>query len=245
MNAASTETTPHTDSRAKQPPRGSLLRGVAMFTSLAVLIVVFHAPLLRHVYSYLVVNQPVSRSSFAVIGDGDSKIWVAASNLYRAGMVRGILVLNNVDRPTIRAGIQPSLLDVVRPALKRHGVPYADVHSIQIKANTLVENIKDIDQWLGARGKSAIYVAPAHRSRYCRNAIDLVLGEKSESFTVHAVQTAQYDTQCWWKSRSGVTAVFSSYLCLFSIWNGDMSQAKSQEWDPDEYVDALVDQAQS
>jgi hypothetical protein len=244
VNVLSTLTAGHTEERSPPKPRRWLLPAVAV-TTLAALLGVFHAPVLRLVYSYLVVDQPVAAVDFAVIGDGDSKIWVAAAQLYRSGMVQGVLVVNNINRPTIRAGIQPSLLEAVRPVLIRHGVAAVDIHEVPIDANTLVENIHSIDHWVQDHGRSAIYLAPAHRSRYCRNAIDLVLGNGGQQYTVDAVSTGRYDGRTWWRTRSGVTAVFSSYLCLLSVWNGDMNRAESKEWDPDEYVESLLNPADS
>ncbi len=223
------------------PRRRGRLRKAHVFAALvAVLAVVFHAPILRVVESLLVVNEPRVPTEFAVIISHNE--WgETAFDLWHDKEVETIVLFQGREPRPVRVGAVPSFVVIGRQELINRGVPDRAIAVIRSEAMTHQQAFRDVDRWLQHRPDAhATVLVPRHGTRYSRWVIDSVL-EKDRADRLHVASppVRSFDETVWWQSRTGVKKIIHGYLRLGHFLYFGESNALIDEWDPDEYERSL------
>jgi hypothetical protein len=162
--------------------------------------------ILTAVANLLVVADAVTAADLAVVtpesgAAGD----LQASDLYRNGTVKGILVLVPtplpVDRELKRRGVHYPNLAV--DTLIQLGVPSSAISTLEAGEGGTTENTTALSKWVlaGKRPRVIVIVSPTHARRY-RRALNRVWPATAPPPTVTPTRYAQFQPQDWWRSRA-------------------------------------------
>ncbi|MBI2479433.1 MAG: hypothetical protein HYV60_12615, partial [Planctomycetia bacterium] len=176
-----------------------------------------------YVYTFLIVHEPFQHAEVVLIADGATGFFDVAAQLYQAGQVRRIAIVNSDCHRAIRMGILPGLAETARDELVARGVPSEIIAVIPASGFTFPENLPNIHDWMLEQDVERIVIlCPECRGRQARFAINSLLPERSASRTiVYSVPQERFDVRRWWLSRSGLRTVFDAYFRLgFSYCGG-------------------------
>jgi hypothetical protein len=207
----------------------------------AVLLLVFHAPLLRFAAGLLVVDDPLpSTPPYVVIFGGDRRFDVAA-DLCRRGAARGVVLIEGYPERLVREGILPPRHEFAQQTLVSRGVGQDSITILTGGARSEWHAARLLAGWISRRPDASVAVlCDRFESRRQKRIIAAALGaDKMRSVSVRALSDRRFDERNWWTSREGVKWVFIcavgaayDYLC----GEPDLS---SPDWSPDEYEQTL------
>lgn len=203
-------------------------RGLAVLLIAAGLVLLFHAPLLRGVWNFLVVEAPFpDKSDVPAVRASDVETVRGIVELHRRGLADRVLLPPASLRLTDELGLTEPTPVETRRELESRGVPAAMVDDFKADGFGLRFTAYAVGDYLGRNpGKRLTIVTPRLQGRYVRRVFDEVLADDlSARVTYFSVRPLQYDEARWWTSRLAVQRVFQAYLQLLMEVTTDLPQA--------------------
>ncbi len=206
--------------------QGSPLARWAVVLSSAVMFLAFtHAPILRQIGFFLVVEDPLQPAAAIVPLGGQIPFReIEAAKLYRDGWAPVIFIVAARPREEAKAlekmGIKMSeQWDLRREVLLRQGVPGSAIVAPQGEAIGTLEELGVVYQALGAKDSSVILVTSKYHTRRTRLTWDYVTGGRSKA-VVRAAAQDPFDPKQWWRERRFFLSVVREYLGLINYYSG-------------------------
>jgi hypothetical protein len=202
---------------------------------------VFRAPLLQSAGGFLVINEPFPAPDYVLLLDGDRR-FDRAAELFHAGTVAEVLVIEARPNRLERQGLVPTRVEDAQRELRARKVPPGSFHVILGQAFTDWDRARCLSGWLGQHPDANLVVlCDALGSRRLRHIFHRVLGsEKSRQVHLQPLAHPWLEGVNWWQYRDGLVAVGTAYLRLGFVWLcAEGAQDAWREWDPEEYERAL------
>ena len=203
---------------------------------------IFHAPLLRGLAGFLIVDQPTGDYDCVCVcawGDnpnGDRCYDVAADLVRRKPSCRVLLVAPTPNRLE-EIGAISSLASKTRRALFARGVPQDAVSVLPGERWNDWATARALAGWLHDHpGNSAVLLCDQFHSAQLRRVLDAVLDSaNAASVRVRALASREYDNTNWWTRRCGYRAFGGSWLLRFQSWFDSGDAAQTPERNADDY----------
>lgn len=190
-------------------------RRVGRWFLAAVLIslVVFHAPILRGVGEFLVIDASFQAGDLLVVRN-DPESLTAAAQFFQSGTYDQILLQPNRPRRTDELGITESTIDEARRELRSRGVPEERIEAVGAAHDGLTDRVREICTSIQDRpGRRVALVALQYEGAAVQRLVRTYLPTSMlEQVAVTSQPSPQFDGRRWWTSRRGVQSVFRGYL---------------------------------
>jgi hypothetical protein len=213
------------------------------YVTLAVVIAiacVCHAPLLRGLAGFLIVDQPTDNYDYICLSpwgqspNGDHCYDVAAE-LFRKKPACRFLLIEPAPNRLEAIGAVPSFASLDWRELHARGVPQEAITILRgqrwndwATAHALADWTRDHS------GHSIVLLCGQFHSAQMRRALDDVLTPTAAATVhIHALPNRQHDDTNWWTRRSGYRAFAEGWLLRFQGWlaGGDMRQTPARTAD--------------
>lgn len=209
--------------------------------AVAVLLLVFHAPLLRAVGGFLVVGDaPAATDAVVLGGDSDPSVFDDLARMVRRGDTREVLVFDDRSSRLVRLGIVPAPETVARREMAARGVAPGAITVLTGEYPTAWAGARRLRGWMESHPESrVVVVADQFGSRGSRHLTRRVLGpDLAARVSWWPRPDPRFDPSNWWRSRQGVVAVGGAYVALTHAYLfGEPPEA--ERWDPDRYESQL------
>jgi hypothetical protein len=226
-------------------------RSAGRFVSLAVvaiLVLVFHAPLLRLVLAIVIVHEPLPARVDAVLlyRDGDDRHGVAAG-WFRHGFITTILLPRELPNRNVALGILPAKDTFDRQRLEDLGVSSATIYCLDTES--LDPHYRGewrfarlLGDWLQTHPEStAVVLCRRFETRLTRQIIRRVLPPEAAQRTyVHGLPSLAYDERTWWRSRQASVQMFHALLGLAYAQCAGEDLVEPITWDVDTLERQLI-----
>jgi hypothetical protein len=175
------------------------------------LALVFHVPLLRSVGRALMVQEPDGKFDAVVVLGGDHRMDVV-EEMMTADQVHEIWMIEGYPSYLVTAEILPRPIEVATAELTDAGI--SPERLVAIREDEAV-GMADFARVVAARIRQApdtrlLIVCGAFDARYVQWVFDDVLGGRfAGQFSVLGLPYDDFDTNQWWRSRSGLKQVFN------------------------------------
>jgi hypothetical protein len=237
--------TPESDSSPAQPvstaSKARRRRWTVAVCSLLV-VIVFHAPLLRLAVSPLVDGDEPRAADYLFVYSGDGR-FDRAAEAYRCGDATRILVLDRPATRLVRLGILRSRAEECRHELARRGVPEESVLLIPGAANTPWQTARCLEAWLRDNPRHDVrLLCDRFASGDLRYVMSRILGaDERQRVAIEGLADRRYDNTNWWRSRAGWrgTGGAACELAYDRLRGEDPDPRPSQEFDPQAFERAL------
>lgn len=203
-------------------------RGRWVVAAALLLLVAFHAPLLRQVGEGLMTEPPAGKFDAVLILSGDHRLQ-AAVDLLESGRVGQIWLMEGRPDYVVAAGILPSEVESVRDRLAEMGVPGSQ---IEILGDLEVDDLPDAVRLLGARLETQpdlrlMIICGALSGRHVQYVLqDVLEPDAADRISILGLPYDRFPMQRWWRSRSGLKQVFNELCALgFTLVAGTEPQA--------------------
>ena len=187
-----------------------VLRTLLTLIALAVVLVVFHRPLLNAAGRYLIVADPLEKADVIVVLSGgrrDERVRQAA-DLYRAGYAPRVLLSGGealMDLPT------PDLLKL---QAGKHGIPESAL-LFEAASTSTAEQAKFLRPILEQHGfRRAIVVTSSFHTRRTRYLFHRAFDGSAVEIRVYPVQQDFFNPVNWWTRESDTETVVLEYIKL-------------------------------
>src|SRR3990172_1079947 len=187
-----------------------VLRTLLTLIALAVVLVVFHRPLLNAAGRYLIVADPLEKADVIVVLSGgrrDERVRQAA-DLYRAGYAPRVLLSGGealMDLPT------PDLLKL---QARKHGIPESAL-LFEAASTSTAEQAKFLRPILEQHGfRRAIVVTSSFHPRRTRYLFHRAFDGSAVEIRVYPVQQDFFNPVNWWTRESDTETVVLEYIKL-------------------------------
>ncbi|MCS7237232.1 MAG: YdcF family protein [Thermoguttaceae bacterium] len=156
--------------------------------------------------------------AFVVPGEENTRPLVAAI-LYRRGIVKKILVAENVAGSSQTAGLLRTTSQLIVEILRRRGVRDADIIPIGGATANSWDDLAILSDFLRRHPSSTVsLVTSSFHTRRCRWILRQQLGGEAKRVTFVAAPLEWYDGIPWWTRREVAATVASEYLKLGFYW---------------------------
>jgi len=211
--------------RNNLPRRSGALRGSAILLAGVLLIAAAHAPLLRGIASFLIIED-LLRPAVAIVALGGQAPFreVEAAKLYRAGWAPVVFIVREGPSDESEAlrelGIKiiPEW-DLSRQVLIRQGVPASAIIIPKDEAVGTLEELRVVYGALQSKDAPVILVTSKYHTRRTRLTWHYVTGGRSEPI-VRAASRDPFDPDRWWQQRRFALSVVREYLGLINYYAG-------------------------
>lgn len=222
-------------------PRRRRGKRLAAALACAALAYALHAPVLRGVWSYLVVDAPLHAADVAVVSASTVDETVDA---YRRGLFRRLLVAAPRSSRTSLLGITPSPADELKHLLQVRGVDLADVEFLpsaddRADAWALAEAL---GRYLAERPQVAVaMIVERQRSRHWTAVFERSFDDALRGrIAVFPAAGRRFDEDRWWIDRLAVQSAAQQYLQLaVCLWHGPRSSSV-RRWTVEELEAAVA-----
>src|SRR5262249_13489370 len=144
----------------------------------------------------------------------------AAAALFRAGLVRQVLVTSPLPFPEQEDGILPPEQEVARKVLLARGVPDEAIVVLPGEVASTADEARALAAFLDARGEGTVAVVTNDfHTRRARLAFRRVLGERCGLVQFVGAPMDDFDASNWWQSEGGLVLYlrefvkYGVYLC--------------------------------
>jgi uncharacterized SAM-binding protein YcdF (DUF218 family) len=188
-----------------------------------VLVSLAHAPLLREIASFLMVEDPLERAAAIVPLGGQTPFReTEAAKLYRAGWALQVVIVRGAPSAESEAlrelGFKTrQAWELSREVLIRQGVPVSAIVVLTIKAAGTLEELQAVHSAMTSKDAPVILVTSKFHTRRTRLTWQYVTGGKSQPI-VRVATGDLFDPNHWWQKRSSVLAVVHEYLGLVNYY---------------------------
>ena len=184
-----------------------------------------HAPILREIASFLIVEDSLRPAAAIVaLGGGTPFRETEAATLYRARWAPVVVVVRGAPREDSKAlqqlGItRPQGWELSREVLVRSGVPAAAILVPEGEAEGTLEELQAVYGALRSKDAPVILVTSKYHTRRTRLTWHYVTGGRSQAI-VRAASGDPFDPERWWQQRRFVLSVVREYLGLVNYYAG-------------------------
>jgi uncharacterized SAM-binding protein YcdF (DUF218 family) len=153
---------------------------------------------------WIVSDQPAHADAVAVFGGGIEDRPFAAAAYYRGGLVKKVLLSNNLVGPAAQLGILPSDVAANREILLKLGVPEHDIETFGSGLSNTHDEVLALREWARRTGaKSIIVPTEIFSARRVRWMLRRAFGNEID-ICVPALDSAQYHANNWWRHEAGL-----------------------------------------
>ena len=218
-------------------------RKIVVGIVLAAVLIAFHAPLLRAIGGYLIVDEPTERSARVVLFSdtiSDPGALDAAAKLYRDGAAAGILACESPPSRAVEVGAWPDETVRLRAELTARGVPAAAIEELPGRSKSTWDAAREIGQWLaGHQDQRLIVLSSLFRGRLERRVLASVLQPQAMAAIHFLALPSTLTADNWWRSRDGLQEVFQEYArWAFLVCHGESTPC-AKPWSYDDVLNSL------
>lgn len=237
------------EAKASAPPgpRRTRWRRCPLVVAVVAILVLFRAPLLRSFAGLLVIDDPLVATDAVVVGgsNGPSQSFPfdAVAQLYREGLVREVVVLEDRSSRIVQMGILPTLETVLRRELPFRGVPESALTVLPGRYRNGWNAGRRLAEWLAEHPQAQVTMLSSQfDSRESAYVIRSALGpEAAKRVHWRVLPDMRYDVTNWWHSRQGLLRVFGAHVVLLHTYLVGEPPQGAARWDPDRYESQLRD----
>jgi len=184
-----------------------------------------HAPLLRGIASFLIVEDPlIPASAILLLGGGTPFREMESAKLYKAGWAPLVIIgrdSGSTETKTLKqlgVKIQEGW-EVSRDVFIRLGVPTGAIRIAHFQTGGTLEELKEIYDTLQDKDAPVILVTSKIHTRRTRLTWNYVTQGRSLPI-VRAATGDTFTPNRWWKKRQFVESVLHEYLGLVNYYAG-------------------------
>lgn len=195
--------------------RRPFLRLLPAVVVAVLLLCVFHAPLLRGVWNFLVVAVPLTdKWDVLAVRVADIETIRGVVELHGRGLVDHVLLPPAEVRTTDALGLTEPTPAETRRELATRGVPGSQVEDLPADGVTLRRIAHGVADYLRRHPERRLtIVTPRLQGRNVRRVVNEVLDDEAAArVTYFSVAPQQYDETRWWTARLAVQQVFQAYV---------------------------------
>jgi uncharacterized SAM-binding protein YcdF (DUF218 family) len=189
------------------------------------LLAVAHAPLLRAVASFLIVEDPlIPATAILTLGGGTPFREMEAARLYKAGWASQVIIPRDSGSEETKAleqlgvKVQESW-EVSRDVLVRLGVPKKAIRIAYFPTGVSLEGLKSLYDTLEEKEAPLILVTSKIHTRRTRLTWNYVTQGRTPAI-VRAASGDLFQANGWWKKRRLAESVLHEYLGLMNYYAG-------------------------
>jgi hypothetical protein len=216
-------------------------RRVLGFALVVVCVYLCRTYLLRAASGFLVVEDAVASTDYALVLKGDRTVDRAAQ-IFREGAPTQFLVIQRRPGRLQVLGVRPGFETAVRQALAARGVPRQKLTVIPAQAFSDWDDARALAGWLAGRpGATVTVLCDRFRGRQVRHVFTKVLPpDIARRLHFMSVPQPSYDETNWWRHKQGMLDLFTAYVRLGYVWICGEDKEEWREWNPDAYEKALL-----
>lgn len=208
---------------------------------LVTMIVACHVPLLRIVAGVLVVDDPLVPAE-AVVVVGRSGLYRAVPidelvGLYRKGLARQIVLIEDRSSRIVEAGIVPTLETVLRRELAARGIPEKVLTALPGDYHAGWNSARRLSDWLQEHPTGQVTVLcdefDSRRSAYVVRSV--LRTTDAARVRWRALPDQRFQTTNWWRTRQGMTELFGAYVSLLHTYLMGEPGKMEERWNPDQF----------
>ncbi|MBI3881584.1 MAG: YdcF family protein [Verrucomicrobia bacterium] len=195
------------------------LRAVAALGLLALLLVLFHAPLLSAAARWWVVDDANEKAdAVVVLGGGAQYRTFEAARLYHAGRAPKVAFMNVRPDPDDPLHLTSNETEIVRRLLIHEGVPEADLALVGDGVTSTSDEAKAMREWAVKNSVKRLVIPTDifHTRRVSWYFRKTFRGTGIE-VRVDAMRFPEYDTGNWWRDERGLIA-FQNEVVKFLLY---------------------------
>lgn len=219
----------------------------AALAAMLLVLVTFHAPILRAVVSPLIAPADDRPVDYVLISCSTEDLPPIAlmrglSNVAASSPEIRILLVQPAPSLLAHYGGQPRCDEFVVAHLLAHHFPRDRIETIPAAATTFWDEAAAIPVWLQQRPGTCVGVLAESIGSGNRQAIVRAVGNTSvaDRIVVMPVEPIECNSRQWWKSRAGVQAVLLAMIERLQMTFFGRPQATVPTWDPDQYERDLL-----
>jgi len=172
--------------------------------------------LLRAMYDWLDVGEPVHRAECALVlpGGSETRPFVAAA-LVKAGVARQVLVPRNGASPAETGRVLPPSHEIIHRVLTLRGVQERDIVILGGQSNSTFGDMEALARFVESAPEARVLVVTdGFHTRRTRWTVARLLGEQAGHISVISAPTEKFRVDAWWQTDVGCTAIVGEYLKL-------------------------------
>jgi len=217
-------------------------RRIVVLAVVVAAVCLFHAPLLRGLAGFLIVDQPTGDYDCVCISpwgnnpNGD-RCYDVAADLYRQKPSCRILLVAPDPNRLEKIGAITSFASMSRRELFARRVPQEAVSVLRGQRWNDWATVQTLAAWMRDHpGHSVVLLCGQFHSAQLRRAADAVLEPgDAASVRVRALPNRDYDDTNWWTRRCGYRAFGGHWLLRIQGWLGGGAAAQMPERNADDY----------
>lgn len=224
-------TLPESASPARKRP---WLRWFTATLIAALLLAVFHAPILRAVGRLCIYEDEPGSVEWVVLAGGTLS---DGRRLYEENGLKGFLLVPYRQSRVVRLQLAPSSLDLFKQELRAAGIPQDAIATLPGEVRSNRQLVEILHTWLETHSGTQIQIC-CHPFQSRRLAWQLGHGltrEERSRVRLRPSQTTSYDESTWWRSRDGVLVTTQELLRLGLYLARGEDEEEGREWNPEEY----------
>lgn len=218
--------------------RGLRRRRLWLTGAVALLLLLAHGWLLRGLGSLLTFEDRSAQAECVLVLGGD-RCFERAAELFHAGGVTRVLLLEGDNDRLVQLGLVPSRLTVGVRELTARRVPRSSI--VIVPRGKRQSPLEQLGAWLDSEKHGTVVVlCDGFESRLVRQSFDYELNSQaSTSLSVHGLPDRRYSVANWWKSKSGLKAFGRASFNLAYYWIHGPEDWDHAEWNPEDYEESL------
>ena len=187
----------------------------------------FHAPILREIASFLIVEDSLQPAAAILPLGGEGRPpfrEIEAARLYRAGWAPLVVIVRGARHQDVQQFQDPGNdarqpWDLSCEALMREGVPPSAILVLKDNAQNTLEELQAASRALRSKESPVILVTSTFHTRRARLTWEYVTKGRSQAI-VRAVGRDSFDPTRWWQQRGFAWSVAHEYLGLINYYAG-------------------------
>ena len=187
----------------------------------------FHAPILREIASFLIVEDSLQPAAAILPLGGEGRPpfrEIEAARLYRAGWAPLVVIVRGARHQDVQQFQDPGNdarqpWDLSCEALMREGVPPSAILVLKDNAQNTLEELQAASRALRSKESPVIFVTSTFHTRRARLIWEYVTKGRSQAI-VRAVGRDSFDPTRWWQQRGFAWSVAHEYLGLINYYAG-------------------------
>ena len=202
--------------------RHSRWRFKAFLASIALLAII-HAPLLRAVASFLIVEDPlIPAAAILALGGGTPFREMEAAKLYKAAWAPQLIIVwaseSDEEKALHQLGVPVrQYWEISRDVYLRLGVPKTAIRIAEIQTGGTLEELKRLYDTIEKKDAPVILVTSKIHTRRVRLTWNYVSQGHSPPI-VRAARGDLFQPNLWWKKRQFIMSVIHEYLGLINYY---------------------------
>lgn len=190
--------------------------------ALLVLLYLLRVNILTGIFDFLVIRDELAQADVIFLLNGDTTVRPAlAANLFHTGLARKIVIARSEDSQAVQLGAYPNVTDSNIIALKKLGVPEAQIEELRPKpgvTSTYDEARAFADYSRKYPVAKVIVVTSELHTRRTRFMVRSLLSPGTKVMMA-PVPDRKYGAGNWWTKEDGVIGCQNEYIkLLFYYW---------------------------